>query len=63
MLRKKGIARNPEVYVGSSGVVAPLAAGRPSQSGWIVGLGVAGVAGVTGLLIEAGEARLLGGLR
>ena len=40
-------------------VVAPLAAGRPSQSGWIVGLGVAGVAGVIGLLIDPGAAPVL----
>lgn len=31
--------------------VAPLAARRPSQSGWIVGLGVIGFAGMVGLLV------------
>ncbi|BBY18220.1 CynX/NimT family MFS transporter [Mycolicibacterium litorale] len=39
--------------------VSPLAARSSSQSGWIVGLGVIGVAGVIGLLVDPGAAPLL----
>jgi MFS transporter, CP family, cyanate transporter len=39
--------------------VTPLAARRPSQSGWIAGLGVLGIAGVLGLLIAPAVAPLL----
>lgn len=39
--------------------VSPLAARSPNQSGWIVGLGVVGVAGVVGLIIDPGAAPLL----
>jgi MFS transporter, CP family, cyanate transporter len=39
--------------------VAPLAARSASQSGWIVGLGGFGVAGVVGLLVAPGAAPLL----
>lgn len=39
--------------------VSPLAAGRRSQSGWIVGLGAVGLAGVLGLLIAPAAAPLL----
>lgn len=39
--------------------VSPLAARSSSQSPWIVGLGTIGVAGVIGLLIDAGAAPLL----
>ncbi|HEX2214772.1 MAG TPA: MFS transporter [Mycobacterium sp.] len=39
--------------------VSPLAARRDSQSGWIVGLGVLGIAGVLGLLIAPDVAPLL----
>ncbi|WP_280831017.1 CynX/NimT family MFS transporter [Mycolicibacterium frederiksbergense] len=40
-------------------IVAPLAARQSSQSGWIVGLGVLGIAGVIGLLVDATAAPLL----
>lgn len=40
-------------------VVSPLAARRDSQSGWIVGLGVLGIAGMLGLLIAPAAAPLL----
>ncbi|MEB3034172.1 CynX/NimT family MFS transporter [[Mycobacterium] nativiensis] len=40
-------------------IVSPLAARRDSQSGWIVGLGVLGVAGMLGLLIAPAAAPLL----
>ncbi|MHA3021499.1 CynX/NimT family MFS transporter [Mycobacterium sp. BMJ-28] len=40
-------------------VIAPAAARRPSQSGWIVGLGVLGFAGVTGLAVAPDVAPLL----
>lgn len=39
--------------------IAPLAARRDSQSGWIIGLGVLGIAGVLGMLIAPGFAPLL----
>lgn len=39
--------------------VSPLAARSGSQSAWIVGLGVFGVAGVVGLLVDAAAAPLL----
>jgi MFS transporter, CP family, cyanate transporter len=39
--------------------VSPLAARSASQSGWIVGLGTIGVAGVIGLLVDPGAAPLL----
>lgn len=39
--------------------VSPLAARSPNQSGWIVGLGVVGVAGVIGLLVDPAAAPLL----
>ncbi|QZA11727.1 MFS transporter [Mycolicibacterium holsaticum DSM 44478 = JCM 12374] len=39
--------------------VSPLAARSANQSGWIVGLGVVGIAGVIGLLIDPGFAPLL----
>ncbi|WP_197377232.1 CynX/NimT family MFS transporter [Mycolicibacterium baixiangningiae] len=39
--------------------ISPLAARSSSQSPWIVGLGVIGVAGVIGLLIDPGAAPLL----
>jgi len=40
-------------------IVSPLAARRDSQSGWIVGLGVLGMAGILGLLIAPAAAPLL----
>jgi CP family cyanate transporter-like MFS transporter len=40
-------------------IVSPLAARRESQSGWIVGLGVLGIAGMLGLLIAPAAAPLL----
>lgn len=40
-------------------IVSPLAARRQSQSGWIVGLGVLGIAGMLGLLIAPAAAPLL----
>ncbi|UVO12743.1 MFS transporter [Mycobacterium sp. SVM_VP21] len=40
-------------------IVSPLAARRDSQSGWIVGLGVLGMAGIVGLLIAPAAAPLL----
>lgn len=40
-------------------VIAPAAARRPSQSGWIVGLGVLGVAGVIGLAVAPDAAPLV----
>ncbi|TFV54431.1 MFS transporter [Mycobacterium sp. PS03-16] len=39
--------------------IAPMAARSASQSAWIVGLGVFGVAGVIGLIIDPGAAPLL----
>ncbi|WP_102145012.1 CynX/NimT family MFS transporter [Mycobacterium hubeiense] len=39
--------------------VSPMAARSNSQSGWIVGLGVLGITGVAGLLIDPGFAPLL----
>ncbi|MGE2726805.1 CynX/NimT family MFS transporter [Mycolicibacterium pulveris] len=39
--------------------VSPMAARHDNQSGWIVGLGVLGIAGVVGLLIDPGFAPLL----
>lgn len=39
--------------------VSPLAARRPSQSGWIVGLGVLGVGGMAGLLVAPAASPLL----
>lgn len=39
--------------------VAPLAASRENQSGWIVGLGLVGFAGMIGLLVAPGAAPLL----
>jgi CP family cyanate transporter-like MFS transporter len=40
-------------------VVAPLAARQSNQTGWIVGLGVVGFAGMIGLLVDPGAAPLL----
>lgn len=40
-------------------VVAPLAARQSGQTGWIVGLGVVGFAGMIGLLVDPGAAPLL----
>ncbi|MEZ0339313.1 CynX/NimT family MFS transporter [Mycobacterium sp. pV006] len=40
-------------------VVAPLAARSPAQSGWIVGLGVVGLAGAAGLTVAPAAAPLL----
>ncbi|MCV7210598.1 MFS transporter [Mycolicibacterium canariasense] len=40
-------------------VIAPAAARKPSQSGWIVGLGVLGIAGVIGLAVAPDVAPLL----
>ena len=40
-------------------IVSPLAARRDSQSGWIVGLGILGIAGILGLLIAPAAAPLL----
>lgn len=40
-------------------VVAPMASRRPSQSGWIVGLGLLGISGVAGLAIAPAAAPLL----
>jgi len=40
-------------------VVAPLAARQSGQTGWIVGLGVVGFAGMVGLLVDPGAAPLL----
>lgn len=40
-------------------IVAPLAARRPSQSGWIVGVGVFGFAGAVGLMVAPGAQPLL----
>jgi len=40
-------------------LVPPLAASRPSQSGWIVGLGFCGFAGTAGFLIAPSAAPLL----
>jgi MFS transporter, CP family, cyanate transporter len=37
-------------------VLAPLAARRPSQSGWLVGLTLVGAAGIVGLLVAPGAA-------
>lgn len=50
---------NAVIAVPISIVVAPMAARRPSQSGWIVGLGVLGISGVTGLMIAPTAAPLL----
>jgi CP family cyanate transporter-like MFS transporter len=35
-------------------MITPLAARRPSQSGWIVGLGVLGLVGVVGVMVAPG---------
>lgn len=40
-------------------VIPPIAARQGSQSWWIVGLGVIGLAGITGLLVAPGAAPLL----
>ncbi|WP_209923337.1 CynX/NimT family MFS transporter [Mycolicibacterium lutetiense] len=40
-------------------IVPPLAAKQKNQSGWIVGLGVIGMAGTVGLLVDPGAAPLL----
>ncbi|MGV9797170.1 CynX/NimT family MFS transporter [Mycobacterium sp. NPDC003449] len=40
-------------------VVAPLAARQSAQSGWIIGLGVLGFAGMIGLLVAPGASPLL----
>ena len=40
-------------------VIAPLAAHRRSQSGWIVGLGVIGFVGMIGLMLDPGAAPVL----
>jgi MFS transporter, CP family, cyanate transporter len=50
---------NAVIAVPISIVVAPMAARRPSQSGWIVGLGVLGISGVAGLMIAPAAAPLL----
>lgn len=50
---------NAVIAVPISIVVAPMAARRPSQSGWIVGLGVLGITGVAGLAIAPAAAPLL----
>ncbi|MGK2868729.1 MAG: CynX/NimT family MFS transporter [Mycobacterium sp.] len=50
---------NAVIAVPISIVVAPMAARRPSQSGWIVGLGLLGITGVTGLMIAPAAAPLL----
>jgi CP family cyanate transporter-like MFS transporter len=50
---------NAVIAVPISIVVAPMAARRPSQSGWIVGLGVLGISGVIGLMIAPAAAPLL----
>ena len=54
-----GIGLNAVIAVPISIVVAPMAARRPSQSGWIVGLGVLGITGVAGLAIAPAAAPLL----
>lgn len=50
---------NAVIAVPISIVVAPLASRRPSQSGWIVGLGVLGITGVAGLAIAPAAAPVL----
>ena len=50
---------NAVIAVPISIVVAPMAARRPSQSGWIVGLGLLGITGVAGLAIAPAAAPLL----
>lgn len=50
---------NAVIAVPISIVVAPMASRRPSQSGWIVGLGVLGITGVAGLAIAPAAAPLL----
>lgn len=40
-------------------IVPPLAAKQKNQSGWIVGLGVVGITGTIGLLVDPGAAPLL----
>jgi CP family cyanate transporter-like MFS transporter len=40
-------------------IIAPLAARQRSQSGWILGLGVIGFAGMVGLVVDPGFAPLL----
>lgn len=47
---------NAVIAVPISIVVAPMAARRPSQSGWIAGLGVLGIGGVLGLMIAPAAA-------
>lgn len=53
------VGLNAVIAVPISIVVAPMAARRPSQSGWIVGLGVVGLGGVAGLAIAPAAAPLL----
>ncbi|CAM3905548.1 CynX/NimT family MFS transporter [Mycolicibacterium frederiksbergense] len=50
---------NAVIAVPISIVVAPMASRRPSQSGWIVGLGLLGISGVAGLAIAPAAAPLL----
>ncbi|WNG84922.1 MFS transporter [Mycobacterium sp. ITM-2016-00316] len=50
---------NAVIAVPISIVVAPMASRRPSQSGWIVGLGMLGITGVAGLAIAPAAAPLL----
>ncbi len=50
---------NAVIAVPISIVVAPMASRRPSQSGWIVGLGLLGITGVAGLAIAPAAAPLL----
>lgn len=50
---------NAIIAVPISIVVAPMASRRPSQSGWIVGLGLLGITGVAGLAIAPAAAPLL----
>jgi CP family cyanate transporter-like MFS transporter len=50
---------NAVIAVPISIVVAPLASRRPSQSGWIVGLGVLGITGVAGLALAPAAAPVL----
>lgn len=50
---------NAVIAVPISIVVAPMASRRPSQSGWIVGLGLLGITGVAGLAIAPAAAPVL----
>lgn len=50
---------NAVIAVPISIVVAPMASRRPSQSAWIVGLGLLGITGVAGLAIAPAAAPLL----